>query len=618
MSTAPAQEDVIELSPTGDEYMSPSRMEKVDSCLRAYFFRYPQRTKEPEKESAAFGTIAHRKLQFYMLTKVMPDSELVQIGKKQVDAGVVTRAGLQYIPFPHDSIKTEHEFEIEAFTSSAHGRAVWFRGVVDVYDRTRVKHVTVREDGTTYESAFEIGDWSDDGEKWDAYDSRGNPIPLVEDHKTTGDFKWQKTSDALRASDVYHGDPQPAFYGLNAIKDFVDTYGYEPEWIHFRWVYYLRDDKNPKARCTDLRLKPDEIRASCERWKPYAEAAIALHDLKKSKPETTGNDVPPTVESCKKFGGCGYGPPTHRSPNNLNICRLTNGERMRAAMTTSIPIADQVRAALAGGATAPAGANPFMSPNPPEASAANAANPFGAAPPAATAAASNPFGAPAATPPAAASNPFAGVSFGGSAPAATPPAAAPLAAPVVSNPFAGIAIGTPSVASAAPAVAANPFGGIAVTVDPRLAECHPSVDASQRVAYLAHCDKHNLDHRTGQPKSASPAVMPAAASNPAEEIEALKSLALRMYTEKRRPDASTHPQVVKFFEALEMINGPIAAPVAATPIVETPAKKRGRKKKDAGAPAMNADGTEQDDVDVMREAFKEIGNFFLSLAVKYE
>ena len=279
-------------------------------------------------------------------------------------------------------------------------------------------------------------------------------------------------------------------------------------------------------------------------------------------------------------------------------------------MTTNIPLNQQVNAFLGktNGAPPPMNGSPFGSVNPPE---ARAASPFGAS--VATAPTSSPFGQAAAT--------TAPASVFGAAAQPAPAAQAP-----ASSPFGAVAIG-----GQAPAAQAAPsaFGAFAAqpAVDPRLAECLPSIEPSQRVAWLAHCEQNGLDYKTGTPKQAAQvAVIPSTPAPATQEATdaTYRGIAQRMYDEGRALAGTEHSETQRFYNAICTMNGPprVAAPVgiqpnpaasvAMVPAAE-PAKKARRKRSDA-ATASAGDEDESPQIVITQRAIVELITWLQSLA----
>lgn len=561
------EEDKAVFSDTGEPIMSPSQHEKKAGCDAAWGFRYIDGLKGPEKASAAKGVAIHAIQEGYFKNRILPQSD---------ELGCIALCGLKYCPHPSPLLAIEHYFALEVMQLNS--KRYWERGKIDIYDPLRAGE---------FETEHLIGAYAEpnDPGPWLPYDSLTKlAIPLVIDHKSTGDFKWMKTDAILRGTDLIRGDPQPAIYGWKACLDFQASHGQMPPWVHFRWIYYLTKKGDTRAKCIDLRMTPEEIKRNLLRWLPDTDVVAHYYAIGIK----TGNDLPKAGgEACKKFGGCEFGPPTRSSPGNLNICRLSDGLRFSSAMTQNPSLASQVNGFLAqngGGQQQPTQGGMFGG----QAAATQQ--------PAAT---GGMFGGQAQpTPPSSSASPGSqGGMFGGQTqqqPSVQPPAAQGgmfgghqlLPAPST-DPMAGFS--TPA--------AAQP----AAVVDPRLMEIPANIPPDRRVEWLKHCDTNNLDHRNGQVRtSAAVAVIPQAQPVTQESNEAVfKQQALVMYQEGRVPNAGTHPDVIKAFSAIVLMMGAktpeqLQAANGMTPAAtQTQEAPKTRRKRRTAAEMNAANGTPQ-------------------------
>lgn len=561
------EEDRAVFAPDGKPILSPTQHDKLDQCHAAWGFRYLDGQKV-EKASSAKGTAVHAAQEIYFKQRMLPPSD---------EIGNIAMCGLKFCPHPDDSLGIEHYFALEVEPG------YWERGKIDIYDPLRIAH---------FETEHLIGTYADEPGPWLPYHANpehpayGKPIPLIVDHKTTGDFKWMKTDAVLRGTTLLRGDPQPAIYGHKAGLDFKAVHACLPEWVHFRWIYYLTKKGDTRARAVDLRMTPDAIRANLMRWLPDSDIIAGYHGAGIK----TGNDLPKKGGSaCLKYGGCDYG------PKHLNICHLSDGGRFKAAMATNLPLSQQVNAFLGTGAQQPAAPQGGM---------------FGTQQPAAQTqqapAATSMFGGqPAAQQQTTQPAPQGGM-FGGGAPAA--PAAT------------GMFGGQPAAQQQAPAatqsagmmsfMGAQQPAAQTAPVDPRLAEIPPNIPADRRMDWLKHCDAMGFDHRNGQPKgngvpaaipmAAAPATIPAAAP-PVQQMQPvsedmMKGAALAIYQSGSVPQPGTHPDIVKAFSAIVLMMGAktpeqLAAANGSPAAVEKPAKRKRRTAAEMAAASGTPSGS---------------------------
>lgn len=85
-----------------------------------------------------------------------------------------------------------------------------------------------------------------------------------------------------------------------------------------------------------------------------------------------------------------------------------------------------------------------------------------------------------------------------------------------------------------------------------------------------------------------------------------------MWTEGRACDASTHPDVKRYYDALCTVNGP-PANLQAPAVVEPTARKR-RKKKDAQGNDTDEDEDKTYQITITKRAVQEAIGFLTSLA----
>src|SRR6185312_14572909 len=161
-------------------------------------------------------------------------------------------------------------------------------------------------------------------------------VPLVLDHKSTGNFKWAKTPAELAEN------TQAVLYAADAMV----TTGSSA--VDLRWVYYKRT-KPHQAIKVECQVTRESIAPALERIKGHADemALIKLSGLR-------AKQLPPNPRACRAFGGCPY----------VRQCDLSPQEEMSAIMSQGTLDAgknaflqtikdNQARAAGAGGAVNP-------------------------------------------------------------------------------------------------------------------------------------------------------------------------------------------------------------------------------------------------------------------------
>lgn len=110
---------------------------------------------------------------------------------------------------------------------------------------------------------------------------------VIDDHKTTSDFKWAKTEDELRR------DPQFLSYATWVIQKFgVDR-------VRGRWLYY-HTRQPPRGKIVEVIATSDEI---LENFVKY----VLLHGLAIEQTRRSFNNIkhlPINQAACGNYGGC--------------------------------------------------------------------------------------------------------------------------------------------------------------------------------------------------------------------------------------------------------------------------------------------------------------------------
>lgn len=124
--------------------VSASQIDTFRDCARKWAWQKIEGLQSPPNAAAQLGTLVHAKLEKYLTTGFLDDSDRV---------GSIAAAGLQHLPRPK-TVAVEEYFEI----TSPNGL---YRGYMDAH-------------------------WVED------------KVSYVLDHKTTSDFKWMKTEEILK------------------------------------------------------------------------------------------------------------------------------------------------------------------------------------------------------------------------------------------------------------------------------------------------------------------------------------------------------------------------------------------------------------------------------------
>lgn len=233
-------------------YYSASQLDKFALCNRKWAWEYLAGHREPAGPAAELGTRVHKVLEKW-LSKATPINLRTTEGK-------IAAPGLDELPLPSPRLEVEDSFQIRI--GKFH-----YRGQIDLSYRSKQ------------------GPW-------------------VVDHKTTGDFIWQKTEKVLRT------DIQAILYAKVALDKYPDA-----EFVYLKWVYYRT--RKPAVRVTKLKLSRDYVEKEFEKIEALTREADRYR-LNVVNPM----DVPFNPKACGAFGGCPH----------VKRCGLKPIERMKARM----------------------------------------------------------------------------------------------------------------------------------------------------------------------------------------------------------------------------------------------------------------------------------------------
>lgn len=225
-----------------------------DGCERKWAWRYVALVEDPPGPGAVLGKTVHTELERYL-------------GGGNFDftteAGYIAASGVQHLPKPGTpGMVLEGEFHF--FGPSGHS----YLGYKDV------------------EVAPSPG-----------------VLGLVLDHKTTSDFRWQKTEDDLRS------DPQAILYAV----DFFREHPSENE-VELRWTYYLTR-KSRRSAVTRAVINQRDTWNQFQKIEKIAER-MSVAALKQPL------ELPANVNHCSAYGGCPH----------QGRCNLSPFDKMRSHM----------------------------------------------------------------------------------------------------------------------------------------------------------------------------------------------------------------------------------------------------------------------------------------------
>ena len=249
---------------------SASQVKTFRECQRKWGWDKIDGIKSPPNKFAELGIKVHEVLEKWLRDGIAPDTSTIE--------GAIAHSGIQHLPSP-GTARVEQESMV--VTEQA-----------DYAVRVDYAHMVQPEDLAL--------------RGWDALvrDSR-RALPVVGDHKTTGDTKYAKREAELRH------DEQVGLYG----QAVVDETGADE--VGFEWIYYQTKGDHRRSKPVRLVASREEI---AEIVRGLDETALEMDVARATA--TTALDLPPTAAACEMYGGCFY----------REKCSLTAAERMRSYM----------------------------------------------------------------------------------------------------------------------------------------------------------------------------------------------------------------------------------------------------------------------------------------------
>jgi len=220
----------------GDVYVSASQITTFRECRAKWAWdkldRLPRSESTPAQKK---GTRVHKILENYLKDGTPPDPG--------TEEGRIALAGIKFLPDPQAAV-VEGELNIMADN-------VNYIGFID----------------------FE---YVKDG------------VPVVGDHKTTGNLDYAKTKDDLKK------DVQAIIYAAYMIEK------HQTEVIGLNWVYY-KTKSHPESFIVALELDREAIAKEFNKIQTTAKEMMEAHESgKKTK------DLVPNPNACGNYGGCQY------------------------------------------------------------------------------------------------------------------------------------------------------------------------------------------------------------------------------------------------------------------------------------------------------------------------
>lgn len=220
----------------GGVYLSASQINTYTECPVKWAWDKLDKIPRPESTPAQKkGTKVHSILEEYLRQGTPPDPK--------TELGRIALAGIKYLPTP-GLAEIEEEFAIECDVAK-------YVGFIDFS--------YMKED-----------------------------MPIVGDHKTTGNLAWAKTPMMLRT------DTQAILYAVYAIEK------HKTDVVGLNWVYY-RTKTHPESFLVSLELDREAVEREFLGIQGMARQMVQAHEN-----NLQAKDLTPNPQSCNNYGGCEF------------------------------------------------------------------------------------------------------------------------------------------------------------------------------------------------------------------------------------------------------------------------------------------------------------------------
>jgi RecB family exonuclease len=264
-------------------YISASQIETWRDCKRKWAWSKLDRIGEPQNIAAQKGKIVHAVLEAWLKEgkPIDPDMEAELADGSRFKPGPIAAAGLKHLPMPK-TCGTE-------------------------------RHIFVQTEKISYQGYID-------------FDEKDKEVPVVGDHKTTGDFKWAKTEEDLRK------DPAATIYAAALMAET------NKEEVDLRWIYYSTRGA-PRSKLVTLRLSREQVEKNFDDLD-----ATGLEILEARSKYKTALELEPNLQACDRYGGCPF-------RENCNLSPLERMKGIMALETLQEKMRARAAAKAAGGAS---------------------------------------------------------------------------------------------------------------------------------------------------------------------------------------------------------------------------------------------------------------------------
>jgi len=239
--------------------LSASQLAAWRDCKRMWAFEKIDRLPREQKASAALGERVHWHLERWLRDSIPPDrSDMMtyQHGNALVTRypGRIAESGLHLLPAPGVHLSVEGELLLKSEKSQ-------WRGRVDLH-----------------------------------YRDPNSGVPVVLDHKTSSSIaRYALTANPSDLDRYIGSNAQAMLYAAWAMTR------YATDVVDLDWVYYSTRQTPERAQSVHLRVHKREIEAPLDGIDRDAEAMWKAYQL-----VDCAKDLPPSIESCGKYGGCTF------------------------------------------------------------------------------------------------------------------------------------------------------------------------------------------------------------------------------------------------------------------------------------------------------------------------
>lgn len=247
---------------------SVSQVETFLLCPRKWAYLKIDGLEDPGNASSKLGGEVHDVLEDY-LAKAIP----INVRKQ---AGRIAMAGVPHLPPPkYPGMEIEEWFSIRIGNfQGKHGVGAYYRGLKDVQIR---------------------GGWI-------------SHRPFVSDHKTTKDFMWAKSAEALTGGASGVGDIQAGLYAY----ELMESEGVDE--VDLQWTY-MRTTGAPVANPTITTITREQAERVIRKLERVTEEMIRAKDA-----HTSALTVVQDFNGCDAFGGC----------KRIELCKPSPRDKLKA------------------------------------------------------------------------------------------------------------------------------------------------------------------------------------------------------------------------------------------------------------------------------------------------